>query len=163
MAEQRVVGSDAPVASQRQVEASAHAISRNGGVYRSGELLNRLHERLADLREFIGCRAGKFCNFSEVGAGGEKLCVSGDDQRVRLVSEVPDRSCQRENAGSCELVGSVFGLDTQQGSILFTLQRKERGDDQSVGTMVKITEVSRGMKVLKVDGLLPGDARYPLR
>jgi hypothetical protein len=29
--------------------------------------------------------------------------------------------------------------------------------------MVKITEVSRGMKVLKVDGLLPGDARYPLR
>lgn len=134
MAEQRVRGSDAPVASQCQVKAAAHAVSRNGGAYRSRELLNRLHERLADLREFIGCRPGERCDFFEVGACGEKLCVPGDDEWATLVSEFTDRSRQRENAAPCELVGSVFGLETQESAILVILQRKERGDDQSLGT-----------------------------
>lgn len=30
-------------------------------------------------------------------------------------------------------------------------------------TFVKMTDVKPGMKVLRVDGLLPGEARYPLR
>ncbi len=98
MAKQCVTRSETAVARQSQIQASAHAVSGDGGINRRRKVFNGLHERLAHSREFIRCRTVEGRNFVEVGTGGKKFCIPGDDQRLAMVFEFADRRGQRPHA-----------------------------------------------------------------
>ncbi len=58
MAEHRVGRGNSVMASEREVESSAHAMAFNGGDYGSGKSGDGIHQSLTHLREFVGFGTG---------------------------------------------------------------------------------------------------------
>ena len=84
MPENGMRGSDATTASQRQIESAAHAVAGNCRIDRSREVLDRAHQRLTHLREFVSGRTIESRNLLQVGSGGKESFVACDHQRPRL-------------------------------------------------------------------------------
>jgi len=84
---------DAPIAGERQIESSAHAVALNRSDGWSREAGDGSHQALTHLREAECSRAGQSRNLVEVGPRREELRIAGDHQeRRRMRHKVLDSS-----------------------------------------------------------------------
>jgi hypothetical protein len=84
MAQDGVGRGDPPTTRERQVQASAEAVTLNRGIDWSGKAGDRIHEMLTHFGEFDSFRRRKRSDFRQVCAGGEELRISGNDERLRI-------------------------------------------------------------------------------
>ena len=83
MCENRIRRGDSPVASESQIESTAHAVPADGRADWSGEALYRGHKRLANAREFASLGRGQGRNLAQIGSRREESAASSNDQRLR--------------------------------------------------------------------------------
>jgi len=118
------------MASQGQIQASTHAVSRDRGIHRRGILSYGSHKRLAHLREFAGCRSFQSSDFLEFGSDGEKSLVPANNQRSRLLCELEQQFREGQHTGPCQAICTVFGSQPKKNKISFVLHGKQWGDYQ---------------------------------
>src|SRR5271165_3270430 len=110
MSEERVRAGDAAVAGEREIESASHAVAVDCGDSRSGKVGDGAHQALAHVGEAKGFGTGEGGDLVEVGSGGEKVFVAGEDEtRGRMRGEVFDAESQRLDASTRETVGAVVG------------------------------------------------------
>lgn len=80
MSEDGLGRGDAAMTGQGQIEASAHAVTFDGGGDWGGIGGDGAHEGLSEGGERVGGGSGEGGDFVEVGAYGEEAAIAGDDE-----------------------------------------------------------------------------------
>ena len=75
---------DAISTREREIEPAAHAISPDGGIRRSREVRDRIHQCLPHRRKLICFRSSQSRNLVQIRASREEMLVAGDDEGLGL-------------------------------------------------------------------------------
>ena len=109
---------DAPIAGERQIESSAHAVALNHSDGGSREAGDGSHQALTHLREAECFRAGQRRNLVEVGPCREKLRIASDHQeRRRMRHKVLDSRGEGVHSGARQAVCAIVGDEAQNDSV----------------------------------------------
>ena len=124
MPEHCVRRSDAIVAGQRKIHASAHAIAVDGRGDGHREAVEHLHKLLAASRKSKGIRAAELGDFIQVRSGRKELFIAGDDQAFkkplfRFSAQLLDHREQGMDAGERKNVCAVNGGQANNSAIVF--------------------------------------------
>lgn len=114
MTEHRVRMRDAEIAGECQIKSSSHTVAVDCGANRSGEVVDRLHEPLSHSGEFERVGAERD-DFVQVGAGGEELLISCDEEWLRIARELFNGGSQSKDACAGEAIGSVGRSEAEDG------------------------------------------------
>ena len=71
------------MAGQRQVQPSAQAIAADGGDNGKREARDLFEDSLPGARELLRANAPEFDDLLDVGAGGKRFAMRGDDDAVK--------------------------------------------------------------------------------
>src|SRR5580692_7634727 len=126
MCENRIRRGDSPVASESQIESTAHAVPADGRVDWSGEALYRGHKRLAYAREFASLGPGQSRDLAQVGSRREESAAPSNDQRFRPARQVMEPIGQCQYTIPRQAIGAVIRAQTQQPNAVMLLERKKR-------------------------------------
>ena len=105
--------SDAHIASESQVQSSSHAVTAHSSNYERREAIDGEHQPLSHQRKVEGI-CTEVSDLVQVGAGGEKFVIAGDDESLGIAREFLDLGTQRFNTGSREPVRAITGDEAQQ-------------------------------------------------
>lgn len=105
MAEHCVRRRDPVMTGQRQVKASAHAVSEHSGIHRGWKSSDSIRKSLPSQGKFIRLGSPENSNLIEIGASGEEMLIAGDHERLWILSHPVYQSSKFEDAGVSETVG----------------------------------------------------------
>lgn len=117
---------DSMATGKRQVQASTHAVTVDGGNRRSRKVRYFRHESLARAREAKCLRSMKAGDLVEVGPGREEVLIPRDDQALRrILREMLNGFSKSANASTSQSIRTVFRYKAQNDCIVFLLNLKQ--------------------------------------
>jgi hypothetical protein len=108
-------GCNAMATGESEIEASTHAIAFDRGVGRRGMGRDGVHQALAEPGEFERGGAVESGDLGEVSAGGEKMYVAREDQRIRGTAQLKHNLCESGYTFAREAVGLVERSEPDDG------------------------------------------------
>lgn len=117
---------DSMATGKRQIQASTHAVTVDGGDGGCREVGYVRHELLTQAREAKRLRTMKAGDLVEVGPGREEVRIPRDDQALRrILREILNGLSKSANASASQSIRTVFRYKAQNDCIVFLLNLKQ--------------------------------------
>jgi hypothetical protein len=137
MTEDGIWRGDATMTSKCKIQSSTHAVAADDSDHWSRKVLNRIHQALADLGEFVSFGPGESGDLIQVGTGGEELVISGNDETPCIAGKFAYCAGQGSHAGSGQTIGAVGALQAQHTAMIELFSVKESRDHFREGAMIQ--------------------------
>jgi len=126
MSKCRIRGSDAIVASESQIETSAHAVALNRRVDRSRELGNGIHQSLAHSSKSVGIRSTQRTDLAKIRSHRKELLVPTKNERPSAASALTQNFRQCQDTSPRKPVRSVLRSKAKKGDFSLVLNIEVR-------------------------------------